>query len=144
MSARKVFEFEIEDIGYMGFRNVYDKNIYSLPIKLVYKNPKKELNIKSFKTLDEMTDFIIDQGDKYNIDIEPVFFFHTINDLDAEYRVVDKKQKKAFNLEIERNDDGNLEFKTEEIINYTFPRIKVLDEKSLNKVNSNQNFDTEK
>lgn len=144
MSARKVFEFEIEDIGYMGFRNVYDKNIYSLPIKLVYKNPKKELTLKSFKTIDDLCNFLFEQEIKYNIDVESLLFFHTINDLDAEYRVVDKKQKKAFNLEIERNDDGNLEFKTEEIINYTFPRIKVLDEKSLNKVNSNQNFDTEK
>lgn len=144
MSARKVFEFEIEDIGYMGFRNVYDKNIYSLPIKLVYKNPKKELTLKSFKTIDDLCNFLFEQEIKYNIDVESLLFFHTINDLDAEYRVVDKKQKKAFNLEIERNDNGNLEFKTEEIINYTFPRIKVLDEKSLNKVNSNQNFDTEK
>lgn len=144
MSARKVFEFEIEDIGYMGFRNVYDKNIYSLPIKLVYKNPKKELTLKSFKTIDDLCNFLFEQEIKYNIDVESLLFFHTINDLDAEYRVVDKKQKKAFNLEIERNDEGNLEFKTEEIINYTFPRIKVLDEKSLNKVNSNQNFDTEK
>lgn len=144
MSARKVFEFEIEDIGYMGFRNVYDKNIYSLPIKLVYKNPKKELTLKSFKTIDDLCNFLFEQEIKYNIDVESLLFFHTINDLDAEYRVVNKKQKKAFNLEIERNDEGNLEFKTEEIINYTFPRIKVLDEKSLNKVNSNQNFDTEK
>lgn len=143
MSAREIIEFEIDKIGYICIRNISDKNKYSLPIRLIYKNPKKQLTMKSFKTIDEVDSFLCEEAIKFNIDVSLISGFYKIEDDSIEYRVVDRKNKIAYNITTEEKQDKDCyQLKTEKIENYSFSGIKVLDENILN--NKNQNIYIEK